>query len=64
MELRKGCEVKRWTLNPVVSPEMKQVGKAEAFSRAASHREQRARTSAALQPGVADGIEQHIVTKS
>ncbi len=23
MELRKGCEVKRRTLNPVVSPEMK-----------------------------------------
>jgi hypothetical protein len=39
MELRKGCEVKRRTLNPVVSPEMKQVGEAEAFSRAASHRE-------------------------
>ncbi len=64
MELRKGCEVKRRTLNPVISPEMKQVGKAEAFSRAASYREQRARTSAALQPGVVDGIEQHIVTKS
>jgi hypothetical protein len=62
--LRKGCEVKRRTLNPVVSPERKQVGQAEALSRAASHREQGVRTRAALHPGVVDGIEQHIETKS
>jgi hypothetical protein len=34
---------------------------AEAFSGAASHREQRDRTSAALHPGVVDGIEQHMM---
>ncbi len=64
MELRKGCEVKRKTLNPVVSPEIKQVGMAEALSGAASKREWRAKTSAALRPGVADGIEQHMMTKN
>lgn len=64
MELRKGCEVKRQTLNPVVSPEIKQVGTAEALSGAASNREWRAKTSAALRPGVADGIEQHMMTKN
>ena len=64
MELRKGCEVKRRTLNPVVSPEMKQVGMAEALSGAASNRERRAKTSAALRPGVADGIEQHMMTRN
>ena len=64
MELRKGCEVKRKTLNPVVSPEMKQVGTAEALSGAASNRERRAKTSAASRPGVADGIEQHTMTRN
>lgn len=64
MELRKGCEVKRKTLNPVVSPEMKQVGTAEALSGAASNRERRTKTSAAPRPGVADGIEQHMMTKN
>jgi hypothetical protein len=43
---------------------MKPVGKAEALSRAASHREERARTSAALHPGVVDGIEQHMMTEN
>ena len=64
MELRKGCEVKRRSLNPVVSPEIKQVGTAEALSGAASIREWRAKTSATLRPGVVDGIEQHMMTKN
>jgi len=34
---------------------------AEAFSGAASNRERRAKTSATLQPGVVDGIEQHMM---
>ena len=59
-----GTLVLRRTLNPVVSPEMKQVGTAEALSGAASNRERRAKTSAALRPGVADGIEQHMMTKN
>ena|SRR5258708_11377437 len=59
MELRKGCEVKRKTLNLVVSPETKELGKADALFRAASHRGRRAKTSASLRPGVADSIEQH-----
>jgi hypothetical protein len=40
--VEEGCEVKRRTLNPVVSPEMKLVGQAGAISRVARHREPRA----------------------
>jgi hypothetical protein len=43
---------------------MKLVGKAEAFSRAASYREWCAKTSAALHPGVVDGIEQHMMIEN
>jgi hypothetical protein len=55
--------VKRKTLNAVVSPEMNQLGEAEALALDASNRERRVRTSDALRPGVTDGIEQHTVNQ-
>lgn len=57
-ELRSSCEVKRWTLNPVVSPEIVFVGKAESLALDAGNRDSSAKTRCYLHPGVADGIEQ------
>src|SRR3712207_6848022 len=36
---RRGCEVKRWSLNPVLSPEIPVVGSADALTGDASNRD-------------------------
>ncbi len=61
-ELSKGCEVKRETLNLVVSPVRKGFGRAEALVMAAGNRDQDAKDEYwSNRSGVADSIEQHIM---
>jgi len=60
--LSKGCEVKRETLNLVVSPVRKGYGRAEALVMAAGNRDQDAKDEYwSNRSGVADSIEQHIM---
>lgn len=56
-ELKRSREVKRETLNPVVSPEIVSLGKAESLALDAGNRDSSVKTSCCLHPGVADGIE-------
>ncbi len=60
--MSKGCEVKRETLNLVVSPVRKGFGRAEALVMAAGNRDQNAKDEYwSNRSGVADSIEQHMV---
>lgn len=50
--------MKRQTLNPVVSPEIVTLGKAESLAIDAGKRDSSGKTRCCFRPGVADGIEQ------
>ena len=56
----RGCEVKRETLNLVVSPVIERLVRAKTFVKVAGNREQvRKGRVLAYRIGVADSIEQH-----
>ena len=59
----KGCEVKRKKPQSGSQPRNILIGQVEDLIVDADNRDRRDRTSACLRPGVADGIEQHIVMK-
>jgi len=59
--LNRGCEVKRKTLNLVVSPVIERLVRAKTLEKVAGNREQvRKGRALAYRIGVADSIEQHI----
>jgi hypothetical protein len=60
---RRGCEVKRRTLNPVVEPRNKLVGWPKTWIGTQATGPGSVRTRDWLRPGVVDGIEQHIVAR-
>jgi len=59
-ETKKGCEVKRETLNLVVSPEIEKTGGHMPFQRPQATEAGTTKTRASLRRGVADSIEQHM----
>lgn len=60
----RGCEVKRKTLNPEISPEIiYKTGRSRLSAKMQTTEAGAIKTSACFRPGVADGIEQYTVIK-
>jgi len=64
MELNRGCEVKRETLNLVVSPVIEEIRAGQSRCEGRRQKKQvRKRRVLAYRSGVADSIEQHIMNR-